>query len=309
MNFLQEPIVVYALVFAAVVVPVVVYLFGRGDRSGEVPGAEKRVASELPSVISALFGVAEMLEIVVGEPLARLMPDRVRAYERLIAASGINLTPGSRFTPARMMAMKAVTGMVAAAFGALMYFAVPEYPGAMAGAWAFLAFVGWSYPSLRLESHVQWRQNEITRALPFSIDLMSSAMKAGLDFGAAMRYYESLRIPGPLTEEFGAVLRDVELGKSRVEALNDMAGRVQTDTFKSFAGVIAYGTEIGASISDTLRIQGEEMRRARFHIAERKAARAPSLMIMPLAVFILPAVFIIIIVPVMMQMGAATVSQ
>lgn len=308
MNYLQEPIVIYTLVFAAVVLPIAAFAFGRG-RQDEKSDAAKRTAAGVPSVLVSLSGVAELLEIVVGEPLAKMMPERVRAYEGLIAASGINLASGSKLTPARLLAMKAVTGAVATVFGALLYIAVPEHPGAMAGAWAFLSFVGWSYPSLRLESHVQWRQNEITRAMPFSIDLMSSAMKAGLDFGAAMRYYESLKIPGPLTEEFGAVLKDVELGKSRVEALNDMAARVQTDTLKSFAGVVAYGTEIGASISDTLRVQGEEMRRARFHIAERKAARAPSLMIMPLAVFILPAVFIIIIVPVMMQMGAATVSQ
>ena len=81
-----------------------------------------------------------------------------------------------------------------------------------------------------------------------------------------------------------------------------MARRVQIDEFTSFVGVIAYGTEIGASIADTLRIHGEELRRARFHLAERKAARAPSLMILPMALFIMPAVFIIIITPVMMQM-------
>ena len=114
-----------------------------------------------------------------------------------------------------------------------------------------------------------------------------------------------MKIPGPLTEEFGKVLQQIELGKTRTEALQDMAQRVQVDSFTSFVGVVANGTEIGASISETLRIHGEELRRARFHLAERKAARAPSLMIFPMAVFIMPAVFIIVITPVIMQMKAS----
>ena len=88
-----------------------------------------------------------------------------------------------------------------------------------------------------------------------------------------------------------------------------MARRVQVESFTSFVGVVAYGTEIGASISETLRVHGEELRRARFHLAERKAARAPSLMILPMAVFILPAVFIIVITPVMMKMKGTGVGS
>ena len=105
-------------------------------------------------------------------------------------------------------------------------------------------------------------------------------------------------------DEFAEVLKDVELGKSRVEALSEMARRVQVEAFTAFVGVVAYGTEIGASIVDTLKIHGEDLRRERFNIAERKAARAPSLMILPLAVFIMPAVFIFIITPIIMQMKA-----
>ena len=173
----------------------------------------------------------------------------------------------------------------------------------------FFMFVGWIYPSMTLEKYVQWRQNELTRALPFAIDLIGSAMRAGLEFGAAMRYFTGLKMEDPLTEEFGTVLQQIELGKTRTEALAEMAHRVQLDDFTSFVGVIAYGTEIGASIADTLRIHGEELRRARFHLAERKAARAPSLMILPMALFIMPAVFIIIITPVIMQMRGPGMSH
>lgn len=298
-----QQILVCAVVFAAVFLPVLLWYLRRDDTPGGP--VQERLPSSAPGVISFLSGISAALELPLGVPVSRLFPGRSQTLEKRVLASGINLTPGVNLNAERIFAMKAVVGLAGCGLGGLLFAAVPEYRGPMAALWMFLTFVGWEYPSMRLDSYVQWRQNEITRALPFAIDLISSAMRAGLEFGAAMRYYEGLKLAGPLTDEFATVLRDIELGKSRTEALGDMAGRVQTDSFSSFAGVVAYGTEIGASISETLRVQGEEMRRARFHIAERKAARAPSLMIFPLAVFILPAVFVIIIVPVMMQMGAA----
>ena len=160
---------------------------------------------------------------------------------------------------------------------------------------------------MALKQYVEWRKTELTRALPFAIDLMGSAMRAGLEFGAAMRYFVGLGTGGPIQEDFSSVLSQMELGKTRSEALTEMAQRVQIESFTSFVGVVVYGTEIGASIVDTLKMQGEDLRRARFNIAERKAARAPSLMILPMALFIMPAVFIIIITPVVMQMQATGV--
>ena len=68
--------------------------------------------------------------------------------------------------------------------------------------------------------------------------------------------------------------------------------------------MVSYGAEIGASIAATLKLHGAELRRERFALAEQKAARTPSLMIFPLALFIMPAVFIIIFVPVFMQYQA-----
>lgn len=303
MNADIQQILVCALTFAAIFLPVLLWCLRRDDAPVET--VQGRMPSSVPSVFSFMAGASAALELPLGVPIAHMFPERSQALEKRILASGINLSPGVNLNAKRIFAMQAVSGLIGCGLGCLLFAAVPEYRGPMAALWMFLTFVGWVYPTMRLDSYVQWRQNEVTRALPFAIDLISSAMRAGLEFGAAMRYYEGLKLAGPLTDEFATVLRDIELGKSRTEALGDMAGRVQTDTFSSFAGVVAYGTEIGASISETIRVQGEEMRRARFHIAERKAARAPSLMIFPLAVFILPAVFVIIIVPVMMQMGAA----
>jgi tight adherence protein C len=67
---------------------------------------------------------------------------------------------------------------------------------------------------------------------------------------------------------------------------------------------VSYGNEIGASITETLKMQGKDLRRARFALAERTAARAPAVMIIPLVLFIMPAVFIVIITPVVLRYKA-----
>lgn len=295
MDLLLNKWVVYGCVLLAFVLPVALW---RKDESFAV---QRHGASwnTLPPVFRILWGFAEFFEMPVGVPLSRFFEMKRIQYEKRILASGLPLTS------AKVFALQALLLVGGVAAGTAML-AIPGLKLFIGLAFMLLfGVVGWVYPPTELDKYVQWRQTEITRALPFAIDLIGSAMRSGLEFGAALRYFESLKMPGPLTEEFGKVLQQIELGKTRTEAISDMARRVQVEAFTSFAGVVAYGAEIGASISETLRVHGEELRRARFHLAERKAARAPSLMILPMAVFIMPAVFIIIITPVVMKMKAS----
>ena len=81
-----------------------------------------------------------------------------------------------------------------------------------------------------------------------------------------------------------------------------MAALMQVEEFKSIVTAVVQSTEMGASVAAALKVQAEEIRRARFHRAERKAARAPSLMLIPVALFIVPAVFIVILTPVALRM-------
>lgn len=165
------------------------------------------------------------------------------------------------------------------------------------------ALCGWFYPTVKLAEAAETRQKALIKSLPFAIDLIGAAMRAGLDFNAAIRYYLSIGLPGPLPVEFGAMVRASELGKSRVEALQEMAQRVQTDSFTSFVDAVTHGIEVGASIVETMKMQAEDIRRERFHLAERQAARAPSIMLFPMALFLMPAVFIMVGVPVYFQIA------
>ena len=197
--------------------------------------------------------------------------------------------------------MQGFAGAVLAAVTCLMIFML-----SMNWAYAFLGGIlfgltAWYNPVAWVGRKAMERKNKMSKSMPYAIDLITVAMEAGQDFGAAVRNLVNDGPHGPLRDEFGVTLRQVELGKSRIEALKAMADRIQLDEFRSLVTSVVQSSEMGASIAATLKIQAEEIRRARFHRAERQAARAPSLMLIPTALFILPAVFIIIVTPIILR--------
>jgi tight adherence protein C len=284
------------LVFACVFVPYLV-----ADSLVRLP----RISADsfpgrslLPDVLRRLFPFVVWGGDAFGIRLASMRPERAETIRRQLLLANLPLTPEM------VMGGQATLALAGVLFG-LILFALSG--NASAGAWlgGLVGFCGWFFPPSALQSRAENRRKEIIRGLPFAIDLIGSAMHAGLDFNAAVRYYVGLGLKNPVSEEFGLMLRESELGKSRVEALQSMADRVQTPVFTSFVDAVAHGIEVGASLVGTMKMQGEDMRRARFHLAEEKAARAPSLMILPLAVFIMPAVFVMVFVPVIMRYKAA----
>lgn len=174
--------------------------------------------------------------------------------------------------------------------------------------WAFVGgvvfgFLGYCYPPIWLARTARQRQDLISKELPFALDLLTVAMQAGEAFGSAIRHLVKEMREGPLRAEFRFLLRETgDLNKSPVDAMRCMADRIQVDEFRSLVTAVAQGEDLGASVVDSLKQQAEEIRRTRFHRAERKAARAPSLMLMPVALFILPSVFIVILTPVALRM-------
>lgn len=287
----------YALVFSAVIA-IFVPLARWMQHANEGARGKERGYADLPPLFRLLWGPATMVENTLGLVLSDLMPERRHKYATDIPASSLPLTPE------RIFAVQFCALVLGLTFGLTVFF-IPGLSSYLACAsFLFCGFLGWLLPALSFSNLVQRRRERLTKDLPFAIDLMASAMRAGLDFGAAMRYFTGLHVGGPIDREFGQVLQDVSLGKPFTDSLHSMADRLRIEAFTSFVGVVSYGADIGASIALTLKIHGTDLRRARFALAERKAARAPTLMIFPLVLFILPAVFIIIITPVIMQFKA-----
>ena len=285
----------YLLVFLSVLVPY--FAVSLWVNSPEDRDTAKYVG--VPVFFKLARRLINVLAQGVGSSFALAYPLQAKKWRNELLKAGYHLTAEQVFGGQILAAV----GMgLMTCFG--LFFLKGDGSAAI-GAGIVAAIVGWFLPTTFIQKRAQERQIEIIRSLPFAIDLLASAMRAGLDFIAAVRYYVSMGGKGALVVEFGLLLRQMELGKSRMEALEEMATHVQTQEFTAFVAAVAHGTEIGASIIETLQIQGEDMRRARFNLAERKAARAPSIMIFPLALFILPSVFAIVFVPVILRFLAA----
>jgi len=231
----------------------------------------------------------------IAPAVSRMAPDQTRQIRSDIIAAAI---------PIEVTEIRGLQGLAAVTascvFGVLIFLLSMNPLYALAG-FVFFAFFGWVYPVTWLTGNARRRKDDMSRSLPYAIDLLTVSMQAGQDFGASLRHLVAEGLTGPLAQEFSILLRETELGKSRVEALQNMSDRIQLDEFKSLVTAVTQSTEMGASISGTLKIQAEEIRRARFHSAERQAARAPALMLIPMALFILPAVFIVIFTPVALR--------
>jgi tight adherence protein C len=161
--------------------------------------------------------------------------------------------------------------------------------------WLFLQ------PSLWLRRAVAVRHRSIERALPFVLDLLTLSVEAGLDFMTAIKRIIDRRSVDALNEELIRVFREVQLGKTRREALRDMADRAQQVDVQSVVNALVQADELGVSIGSILRIQADQMRTRRFLRAEKIANEAPVRMLFPLLGFIFPAVFIVLLGPVILQ--------
>ena len=162
-----------------------------------------------------------------------------------------------------------------------------------------LAGVGWNLPVIWINSKISSRRKIVTRALPDALDLIIVCVEAGNSLDSALAIV-SLRLKGPLADEFARMLREIALGKGRHDAMHDMAMRVGAPDLQSFVAAIVQADQLGVSIGQVLRVQGEAMRVRRRQRAEESAAQAPVKMLIPLVLFILPSLMIIIMGPVVL---------
>ena len=128
---------------------------------------------------------------------------------------------------------------------------------------------------------------ECNRALPGSIDLASLCMGAGLDFPGAIRQIvdKSGNRADALHEQWETILQELELGRTRRQALENFADRVPTEAVRDFTGAVVQSEEKGNPLAEVLRIQATMMRMRRSVMAEEAAARAAVMMIGPLMLF------------------------
>jgi len=165
-----------------------------------------------------------------------------------------------------------------------------------------LGLIGWQFPNFHTNAMRAQRARAVQRELPFFIDLLALATEAGLDFpGAIQRIVEKSRGKSVLADELDNVLRDIVLGSARSQALKGLAHRLDIPEINSFVNVVIDADSTGTSVTKVLKDQSEQMRLERFVRAEKEGAKASQKILIPLMLFILPAVFIMVFAPVALQ--------
>jgi tight adherence protein C len=202
--------------------------------------------------------------------------------------------PGN-LTPEDFGAIRIVGAAVLAAVGLLLGFLLQNtlylVLTLLAG-----AILGYFAPQLWLQQKVDARRTEIQKGLPDAMDLLVIAVDAGLGFDAALaRVTDKYR--NALSDEFAKVLREVNLGRPRLEAMDEMGRSSGVEDLHNFIQAVIQSEQFGTGIGKILRIQADEMRRKRRQRAQEKAAQATLKMMLPMVGCIFPTLWIVLLGP------------
>lgn len=224
---------------------------------------------------------------------------------KIVAAGFSGLLTSEEFLAMRIL-MPTVLGVLGMAAVLALFAMVPGRLGIglrhnQGAVCTVILLWSYAYPGLWLRRALAQRHRSIQKALPFVLDLLTLSVEAGLDFMNAMQRIVERRKVDAIGEEFIRVLREIQLGKTRRNALRDMAERVDQTDLRSIVNAFSQADELGVGIATILRIQADQMRLRRFERAEKLANEAPVKMLFPLVAFIFPSVFLVLLGPIILQ--------
>jgi tight adherence protein C len=257
-------------------------------REGEKPLTLEELELKPPFSERVLRPAIERL----GSFLSRSTPQKAR--QDLMNRLDLAGRPGN-LTPEDFGAVRIVAAAVMAALGLLLglLLANPVY---LAISIAFFAVFGYYLPVLWLKQKVDARRSEIQKGLPDAMDLLVIAVDAGLGFDAALARVTD-KYKNALSDEFAKVLREVSLGRPRLEAMDEMGRSSGVEDLHNFIQAIIQSEQFGTGIGKILRIQADEMRRKRRQRAQEKAAQATLKMMLPMVGCIFPTLWIVLLGP------------
>ena len=235
----------------------------------------------------------------IGEFSSRFTPQKVLEQTNLkmeLAGNPI------RVDAATFLASRFIVAGVFGGFLTLIFFVSPRSWNLGTTILVVLLFtvLGFSFPQLWLQSKINSRQQEIRKAMPDALDLLTICVEAGLGFDAAMAKV-SEKWENQLSVGFARAIREVQLGKTRREALRIMADRMGIAEMTSFVAAVIQSEMLGVSMAKVLRIQSDQMRMKRRQRAEEEAHKAPIKMLIPMASLIFPSIMIILMIPAVFQ--------
>jgi tight adherence protein C len=165
-----------------------------------------------------------------------------------------------------------------------------------------VSVIGYFYPDLWISGKIELRQKEILMNMPFAVDMLALSVEAGLDFIAAMSKVTEKAKPSALVDEFNTIIKEIKIGANRAEALRNMAWRVDMVNVTSFTATLIAADSVGASIGPILKTLSKEIRQKKSSEIEKKGATAATKILFPMLFLIVPAVFIIVAAPIIIEL-------
>jgi tight adherence protein C len=239
-------------------------------------------------------GVSARIEMALGRTAEKsyLVRPRIWAEKRLRSAAypeGV--------TADELLGLGALGAFVGLLFGVALNLRLGFAPIVL-----LTLLVGLYVPVVWVRGRIRRRQDEIRRSLPYALDLLTLSVEAGLDFTQAMSRIVRKLGNSALAVELGQTVRDIHLGRTRVQALRDLSGRVDLSELNSLVGALIQADELGSSLGPILRIQADQLRIRRSQAAEKLAMEAPVKILLPLILFIFPTIFIMIFGPIALKL-------
>ncbi|HOT92260.1 MAG TPA: type II secretion system F family protein [Anaerolineae bacterium] len=299
------PVVIGGIV---VMVAVLVVLISR-RRAGSAQSIDERL-NELAALgqsvtleeleLSQPFTQRVLIPMIeaLGKMAQRFTPQQtIEASRHKLELAGL----AHKIKPVQFLAYRIVAAIVLGGISLMIAFAssLPVMQRLLVIVVAFV--LGYSLPSVWLGSKISARQNEIIKALPDALDLLTICVEAGLGFDAAMSKVAE-KWNNELSIAFNKTVQEMQLGKLRREALRNMANSMDVPDVTSFVAAIIQADTLGVSMAKVMRIQSDTMRLKRRQRAEEKARQAPIKMMFPLVFFIFPTILIVLLGPAIIRL-------
>ena len=293
-------VLIIAGLLAAVGVVVLIAMRSRGsaqsveDRLNELAALGQSVTLE-ELELSQPFSQRVIVPMVeaLSKVAQRFTPANTLESTRLkLALAGI----GHKVKAAQFLGYRAGAALLLGTSSLLVVFA-SSLPFGQRLLIILVAFMmGYLLPGVWLGSKISARQEEIIKALPDALDLLTICIEAGLGFDASMQKVAE-KWDNALSRAFQRTVHEMQLGKLRREALRSMAASMDVADMTTFTAAIIQADQLGVSMAKVMRIQSDTMRMKRRQRAEEKARQAPVKMMLPLVFLIFPTILIVLLGP------------
>lgn len=225
---------------------------------------------------------------MINKPLCQ-GPVRQRLIKDLLVAH-VMITPEEFFLAKEVI----IAAILAATY--------PFIKSDMVTFWILMSFaVGYMAPEYWLKGKINSVKAIMTKEMPDAIDLLGLCVNAGLDFMLALKWVVEKSPPSVMISELNVLLQEINVGKTRRDALRDMAAKYEIPEMASFSRTLIQADKMGTSVSEALNRLSEDMRLARFRRGEQLAMKAPLKLLVPLLLFIFPVVGVLVAGPIFLQ--------